>query len=291
MRLHEGSIMKKNIGAVVITLALAYGAKGTTVDDWPNGMRVLTNVAGMVLTLEFADATVVAGERLGTRMVVSNASKSTHQLDWGTGVPGRDTRIGQFVVEDDEGNPMQRTVWRRPIGEWIGGSEGARVEPGDAVEFLGDIVKAYSLTNPGIYRVKAVASVGKRDGVEEMIIETPTVLLTVLARPATMPPPQALHTPSEIENILKDRTPPLVMTVTHPKLERPPSVPRVAPRKVMAAPLPQRVQDQSVSGAAPAKKETPVLPSRGVLLALIALLLSGGLVIYLVWCRRKHGQP
>jgi hypothetical protein len=104
-----------------------------------------------------------------------------------------------------------------------------------------------------------------------------------------MPPPQPLHEPHEIQNMLKDSTPLFVMTATHPKPEHPPSVPRVALREV-EAPLPGRLPDRSVNRATPANKEAALLPSRGVLFASVAVLLSGGLVIYLVWSRRKHGH-
>jgi hypothetical protein len=305
--------MKKIMIAVSAGLALASVAQDEwNVRDWPALLRVSTNVNSMVLSLEFSDVSVVAGERLRGKMVVSNATDSLRHIAWkGNGVPNGDTKIGQLVVQDDERNPVLRTVWEPPVGDWIGGREGEDIEPGHSAHFPCDIVKNYSLTNPGIYLVKAVATVGKPgkqealavpegspvkitrplEGAEEMIIETPIVLVTVTPRPATMPSPQPLHTPNEIENILKDRTPLFVMTATHPKPERPANVPRVAPREVMAAPLPQGVQDQSVSGAAPAKKETPMVPSRGILLGLIAVLLSGGLVIYLVWSRRKHSHP
>jgi hypothetical protein len=213
-------------------------------------------------------------------------------------------------VEDDERNPMPKIFWRLPGSERAtGGGEGfTALYPGDAVAFHGDLVKDYSVTNPGIYLVKAVATVGRQavevkdpvyqggpmirpmDGAEEMIIETPIIAVTVLPRPASMPPPSPLYSPREIENMLKERTPPFVMMVTHPKPERPPEVPRVAPREVQT-PLPQGVPDQSVKGPAAAKKEAPMLPSRGVLFGLIAVVLSGGLVIYLVWSRRKHGHP
>src|SRR5687767_2479643 len=99
--------MKTIIVAALVSLALARGAMGTTVDPWLSGWRVSTNVDGMVLTLEFADVSVVAGERLDGRMIVSNASQSVYNLDYhrGSGWQSRivkHTKIGQFVVEDDE---------------------------------------------------------------------------------------------------------------------------------------------------------------------------------------------
>jgi hypothetical protein len=89
--------------------------------------------------------------------------------------------------------------------------------------------------------------------------------------------------------MLNDRTPVFVMTATHPKPERPAHVPRVAPREV-ETPLPERLPDQSVNGTTPANNEAPLFPSQGVLFTSLAALLSGGLVIYLVWSRRKHGH-
>jgi hypothetical protein len=296
--------MKKTIIAVSAGLALASAAQeDVSRRDWPALLRVSTNVNGMMLSLEFSDASVVAGERLWGRMVVSNGTQWPRYV----GFRPVDTAIGQFVVEDDERRPVPRIIWRTPrVPEAVSTRpDWDALDPGDARTFHGDIVRNYSLTNPGIYLVKGVATVGRQgkeealqgggrmihpiDGAEEMIIETPIVLVTVTPRPASMPPPKPLYTPDEAANMINDAPP--VMMATHPRPERPPSVPRVAPREVMAAPLPQGVQDQSVSGAAPAKKEAPMVPSRGILLGLIAVLLSGGLVIYLIWSRRKHSHP
>jgi hypothetical protein len=298
--------MKKTIGAMCVGFTLASAAQDGDVGGWPALLSVSTNVEGMVLSLEFADVSVIAGERLKGRMVVSNGTQWPRHLDWG-GWMARlpmDTKIGQFVVQDDEDTPVPK-ILLRSTGQGIGdrGKE-AEIDPGKALEFVGDLVKNYALTNPGIYRVRAVATVGRMgkevmqppiprpiirpvDGAEEMIIETPIVLVTVLPRAATMPPPAPLYSPHEIANMINDA--PQVMMVTHPKAERI-QVPRVAPREVQT-PLPHGVPDQSVNSPAGAKKETPMMPSRGVLVGLIAVLLSGGLVIYLVWSRRKHGHP
>jgi hypothetical protein len=299
--------MKKLVVALV-HLALVSVAQET--DDWPAALSVSTNVDGAILTLEFADASVVAGERLRGRMVVS--SESFHFLEWEKG--GRfgylDTEIGQFVVVDDRGNRVPKTVWRMPE-EGIGG-RGTPLRPGKSVAFPGDLVKKYSLTNPGTYFVKAVANVGQRaveevdpasgprptmkliDGAEDMIVETPFVAITVLARPPGMPPPGPLHTQGELADTPKYKDPPQLL-VTHPKPERPSPVPRAGARETRP-PLPQAVaqgvQDQSGAKAITnGKKDSPSPSRRRVLLALIAVMLSGGLVVYLVWSRRRHGHP
>jgi hypothetical protein len=299
--------MKRLVRTIVVTvlanLYLAHqtlgGVGGIGDFDFPAPHRVSTNVDGMVLALEFADVSVIAGERLKGRMVVSNTLEAVGEREGGpneriiTWISGAergylDTAIGQFVVLNDEGDLVPKTFW---VGEefFTDASErGSSVSPGAAMAFPGDLVKKYSLTNPGIYLVKAVASMPvplTNKWKNQMIIETPFLSITVLGRPASMPPPLSLHTERELAMTPKDRDPPQLL-VTHPKPERPPSVPRVAPREVQTPP-PQAMPDQSVNGPAAAKKETPMLPSRGVLFGLIAVVLSGGLVIYLV-CKHGH---
>ena len=235
--------MKRAI-VTVLSLALAHEALGET--DWSSSLSVSTNVDGVVLKLEFADVSVIAGEWLDGRMVVSNASQSPRFLNWGGGVPAGDTSIGQFVVHDDEGNLLPRTIWRTRTENPLGGNEMAGLDVGSWLTFPGDLVKRFSLTNPGIYFVKAVAMVGRPgvkvmhppiphpiinpiDGAEEMIIETPFVAVTVLSRPAGMPPPIRLYTDQELAMTPKYRDPPQLQ-VTHPKPDVMPRVPRAVPR-------------------------------------------------------------
>jgi hypothetical protein len=120
--LRESFIMKKTIMAVAAAgLAFAIVAQDEwNVRDWPTLLRVSTNVDGMVLSLEFSDVSVVAGERLRGKMVVSNSTHSPRHVAWvGNGVPNGDSKVGQLVVEDDERNPVPRTVWEPRIGDWV----------------------------------------------------------------------------------------------------------------------------------------------------------------------------
>jgi hypothetical protein len=306
LRLHE-NFVKTTIVALLANLYLAHqtlGAVGGIGDfDFPALHSVSTNVDGMVLTLEFADVSVIAGERLKGRMVVSNALEPVGKregganeriVSWTSGAERGylDTAIGQFVVLNDEGAPLPKTFWVPEEYFSNASGRGSSISPGESMAFPGDLVKKYSLTNPGIYLVKAVASMPvppTNDWRKQMIIETPFLSLTVLGRLASMPPPEQLHTQQELAMTPKDRDPPQLM-VTHPKLERPPHVPRVAPRDTWTPPVPKGVENQLANGATSAKKEVQ-FPSRGILLGLIAVLLSGGLVLYLVWSRRKHGHP
>jgi hypothetical protein len=296
--------MTKTIGAMFVGFTLASAAQD--VGRWPALLSVSTNVEGMVLSLEFAEVSVIAGERLKGRMVVSNGTQWPRHLDWGgwmTRLP-MDTSIGQFVVQDDEHTPVPKILFRH-TGEGIGdrGKE-AEIDPGKAREFVGDLVKNYALTNPGIYRVRAVATVGRMgkevmrppiprpvirpvEGAEEMIIETPIVLVTITARPASMPPPQPLYTPSELANMINDT--PQVMMATHPKPERPEPVPRVAPRETWTPPVPAKAREGVTATTTGAADQSATRPRNyGVALFVVGL----GLFIVgaILWRARRRTQ-
>jgi hypothetical protein len=283
----------KSLLLLIILISLAITGFGAVVTS--------TNVDGIVLRLELAATRVVAGERLNASMVVSNASQAIPRLKWQRQQGYRDTGIGDFVVTDDIGHALPKTVPFYEM-EFIG-SSGGDFPPGKSETFAGDLVYSYSLTNPGTYQVKSIAMVPQpRDATfDAMVIETPSLSITVEPRPEQSPPPPPLYhpipagmSPGIIAAVTAEKRRAIEpLRVTHPKLEMP-QVPRVAPREAHS-PLPQGKQGSGngpttgASGAS-AKKEPPVLPSRGVLFALVAVLLSGGVVLCLVWSRRKHGH-
>ena len=281
--------MKRTIIILLVNFALA----DALADEWSNGISVSTNVDGVVLALEFADVSVIAGERLAGRMVVSNATNEIKQMHVDRSMHNThlDTDIGQFVVMDDEGNQLSRTFWRRPPREVS--SMIPQLKPGKSMAFEGDLVKKYSLTNPGIYLVKAVARVPTPENVQEdMVIETLFVAVTVLRRPEGMPAPAPLHTAYEIANTVQGQDAPQLQ-VTHPKPDATPRVPRAVPRdgNSQAAVMPPKVaaQPKNTFSATP-DQPAPTTRTRNVFYALAVLLLVGGLGIYL-WSRRKHGHP
>lgn len=158
-----------------------------------------TNVNEIVLGLEFATNSITAGERLEGNMVVSNASAFELIYNYSTYRGPRDTIIGDFVVADEAGIVLPKTV---PSILWqtIGSGRQLRFRPGQAHRFDGDVVYGYSLTNPGTYLVKAIAVVpttnaptgNQRDG-STMVIETLPLTITVLPRPAESPPAKPLY--------------------------------------------------------------------------------------------------
>jgi hypothetical protein len=288
----------KGLKLVAVLVHLALVTVAQEADDWPAALSVSTNVNGAILTLEFADANVIAGERLRGRMVVS--SESFHFLEWekGDSFGYLDTEIGQFVVVDDRGSLVPKTVWRMPTGG-IGG-RGTPLKPGKSVTFPGDVVKKYSLTNPGTYFVKAVANVGRRaveevnatrgptmkliEGEKEMIVETPFVAITVLPRPQGMPPPRPLHTDGEVADTPQYQDPPQLV-VTHPKPERPPSVPRAATRP----PVPAKVREGVTATTTGAADQSATRPRNyGVALFVVGLGLF--IVAAILWRARRRTQ-
>src|SRR5262245_53426188 len=99
------------IAILLFLLLLATPAMGQrSWDPWPAVVASSTNVDDSVLRLEFANSKVVAGDRLFGRMVVSNASSEFRQLIYNM-TKRRDSYIGDFVVVDDEGNQIQKTIW------------------------------------------------------------------------------------------------------------------------------------------------------------------------------------
>jgi hypothetical protein len=257
-----------------------------------------TNVNGIVLGIVMATTNVVAGDRLRASMIVSNASDTPTDMvvwkQWGY----QDTEIGNFVVTDESGYVLPRTVPYYDMG--MMGHSGRPFPPGASGTFEGDVVWGCSVTNPGTYLVKAVARVPG-----SMVIETPPLAITVTPRGEASAPPPPLYsagppgeTAEETARLTAQQVQGLApLRVTHPKPERPPPVPRVAPREVVAAPLPVKVQEVGTAATATGAiadqgtTRSGNVSSRSILLGLMALLLGGGLVIYLVWSRRKHDHP
>jgi hypothetical protein len=72
--------------------------------------------------------------------------------------------------------------------------------PGDVFRFEGDVVYGYSVTNPGIYFVKAIAMVPTtnppapdRLAGNSIVIETPPLAITVIPRTEGTPTPKPLY--------------------------------------------------------------------------------------------------
>jgi hypothetical protein len=262
-----------------------------------------TNVNDVVLGLEFSEASVVAGERLPGRMIISNASRFELRYPWFTAPGARDTTIGDFVVADEGGYLMRKAV---PVTEWETSGTGRTLHfrPGHAEMFGGDVVYGYSLTNAGTYFVKAIAVVPMTNqpaldkvAGETMVIETPTVEITIIPRPQTMSTPEPLYRSirpgqdlAAVNQAIAANMgafPPL--RITYPKPDPIAPVPRVAPGEARPA-LPQSVQNQLANGSSATTGRTGAKEeARGILFGLIAVLVSGGLVVYLIWSRRKHG--
>ena len=155
--------------------------------------RVDTNVNGLVLTLELPTTNLVAGERLKAIMVVSNASSVVVPLSWDMHLRFLDTGIGRFVVADDTGYVLPRTIPSHYTE--LGGIRPEMSEPisvgKQSRSFDGDVVWFYSgLTNPGNYLIKAIGKLPLTNTLLPVITfeaETPWIAMTVTPRPESMP--------------------------------------------------------------------------------------------------------
>jgi hypothetical protein len=225
------------IAILLFLLLLATPAMGQrSWDPWPPVVASSTNVDDSVLRLEFADSKVVAGDRLFGRMVVSNASSEFRQLIYNM-TKRRDSYIGDFVVVDDEGNQIQKKIWSslEAEGLWSKGRI-AFLWPSNYARFNADLVRQYSLTNPGTYFVKAVAQVPRPEGErDEVVVETPPVEITVLPRPEGAPPPEPLYTATELARIPKNEAPPQLQ-VTPPRSRTKSLSPDVRPNRGIVPP-------------------------------------------------------
>jgi hypothetical protein len=279
---------------VVSVVGLAWSAHSTAV-------YTLTN--GVVFGLEFNPATVVAGERLIGTMILSNASVGMANInaskDWGNRQV--DTAIGQFVVTDESGRILPKTIPYRFQQRM--GSRGWGFPPGSSERFNGDVVWGYSLTNPGTYFVKAIANVpltNDSGSFAAFRAETPALEITVSSRPADMPPAPLLYpviegSPEEIavikaqEEILRQGEEAMQRTAIQAAM---PQVPRLS--STSRAPLPQAVQavtDKPVGPAAsmaPVETKTAPWASRNIVYGsgLLILLTAMGLFFW----RSRHNQ-
>jgi len=270
-----------------------------------NGAVVYTNLNGMVLGLELAHTSVVAGERLIGTMIVSNASQVMTEITWTKGAEGEfDTGVGKFLVIDENGFTLPKTVPLRLRSAM--GVRGSPFAPGVSQRFDGDIVWGYSLTNPGNYLVKTIGAVPLTNDTGARLTfmaETPPIAITVIPRDANSPPPAPLYplptginTPEALAMLQKEEE---MMRAEAARLnasEQRAAMPRIAPRESRSA-LPQSVQERVGNGATAgpggvtANKEATPSAYRNVAFVVITLLLSGGVAIYLWWSRRKHGHP
>ena len=293
--------MKFDITAVLLLSTLLANAAmdQQSWDTWPAVVTSSTNVDGSVLRLEFAAKEVIAGDRLFGRMVVSNASTEFRQLRYDM-TKRRDSYIGDFVVVDDKGNEVLKTIWSSLEVEklWSKGRI-ASLWPSNSAAFKADLIGHYSLTNPSTYFVKAVAQIptSEREP-EDVVIETPPVAITVLPRPEGAPPPEPLYTAAELARVPKDEAPPQLQ-VTPPRPRAGPPGANTQARPVIAAPTAgaQASQDgASVAGTAkvddpaaspsatPSRTRTMVYAS----IVVFALLLLGAIL----WqARRKEHTP
>jgi hypothetical protein len=263
---------------------------------------VYTNVQEMMLGLELAQTTVVAGERLKATMTISNASQNNTSLAWES-VSLDDTRLGSFVVVDETGLTLPKTVpfyYFRGITDSSGRAAG--FGPRSVDSHQADIVWNYSgLTNPGTYSVKAVfhrAPLPNSQPPATFVAETPWVPITVTPRPEGSPPPKELYpevasmTPDELAE-MKAAEARYRELMEEPRRAAMPQVPRVAPRDTRS-PLPPKVRatiDVEATGAAgmPAEAETHVFRSRNILYGLAIFFLLAGLGLFLR--RSRHKEP
>jgi len=221
-------------------------------DRWNAALVTSTNVDGSVLRLEFAAKEVIAGDRLLGRMVISNAATEFRQLRYEM-TKRRDSYIGDLLVIDQDGNRIPKTVWSSLQDEalWSKGRT-AFLWPSNSSGFNVDLVGRYSLTNPGVYLVKAVAQVPMPlDVHEDVVVETPPVAVTVLPRPEGAPLPEPLYTAAELARIPKSEEPPM-MQVTPPRSRTRPAGTGIGAHPVFPKPLtsPQERRDALASSNA-----------------------------------------
>jgi hypothetical protein len=274
-----------------VELSLAHGLLAAT--------AVYTNVNELVFGLELPTTNLVAGERLKGTMIVSNASP--------VGVPiymdmvrATDTEIGRFVVMDETGNILPRTLphyYTRLDGVRPGMDNS--LSPSKSMRFdRDDVVWHYSgLTNPGNYIVRAVAQLPLTNSRPTVRFEaqTPWIAITVTPRPEGSPP--APHVYADYYAMIEAMSPEAraVFLREQERVEairrqmETPSAPHPPPFKGrFPTPPTPRQTERGVSTAATPANEAPAKRTRGFYYGLSILLLVGATAI-LVWrSRRSH---
>ena len=292
--------------AIVLLLALApFVVRGQDTEP-DTKAAAYVNVDGIVLGLVFDRTTFDAGNFVNAVMVVSNASQVTARLPFT--IPGwdiLDTGIGDYIVTDANGKVLPKVVWA--LSHWRHGvyipapmtHTHVDFPPGASMEYPGDIMRRYSLTNPGVYQVKAIARVPRPvERAETMVIETPPITFTVTPsmRPADdrdLYKPEELAMIPELTAFVASRPP---LRVTHPKPDttavQAKPVPKVEPppiREPTALKVQEPVAPEADAAPGPkivAEATTSAPRNRGVIYGLIALALIIGLGVFL-WFRRK----
>jgi hypothetical protein len=257
-----------------------------------------TNINGMVLGLQFPTTNLVAGERLMGTMIISNASQSSVSVHWLLDNQ-RDAGIGDFFVTDESGQTLPRTVLAYYMQAGVRPDRTEPLTPGSTLTFEGDVVWAYSLTNPGNYLIKAVAQVPLTNTtpVETFRAETPWIAIAVSQRPDGSPP--AKHVYADYYEML-DRMAPAERAVFEKEQERAAAfraqmqrVPK--PRATTRTPSPLNIgttpaSANGLSSADPLVQNKPLSQqSRGFVYAGVVL---GGLAALgvLVWRSRARGR-
>jgi hypothetical protein len=285
----------KNHYLIVLIIAMARVAAG-------QGAYATNN--GMVLGLEFTNRSVIAGEPLWAAMTVSNASGRWATSNGMLSYPSRyaDTLIGVFVVMDEGGNTLPRTspYWDLRMSM---GSRSFTVAPNETQRLEGDVVWGCSLTNPGNYFVKVVASLPLTNDVGAFTsfqTETPWVAVAVTPRPADMPPPKPLYPlPENIATnpagVAAWQSQEAIMKAADERIRRE-AIKAALPGRLGTS-LPPKVQEAVTAATATGTiadrdpTRSGNASSRSILFGLMAVLLGGAVVLYRVWSRRKHGHP
>src|SRR5688500_2598945 len=116
---------------ILVWMLLVEGASGA--------VATFTYVNGILFGLEVAQTNIIAGERLEATMILSNASSEAALLryskDWGN--RQYDTAIGNFVVADENGNILPKTIPYRFQAKM--GAAGRTFDPGAFSKFVGDV--------------------------------------------------------------------------------------------------------------------------------------------------------
>jgi hypothetical protein len=266
---------------------------------------VSTNVDGIVLELVFYDTTIEAGNFVNAVMVVSNASPEIAYYRYDLGGDIMDTGAGDYIVTDASGRVLPKVVWALPHRTpphyhqpYLGGRRDA-LRPGQIVEFPGNIMKRYCLTNPGLYQVKAIADVAiRRSRAEQsqgpMVIETPPITIEIVPHRGDEPKP--LFTPEELAEIPKlaeivAATSPLRVTHSANVNAVQTPAPKVEAQPAVSAPAPVEAAVANVEPVAPISVEaTATAPRRGLyygvplFVGILGLLIIGAIL----WRSRRR---
>jgi hypothetical protein len=261
--------------------------------------RVDTNVNSLVLTLEMPTTNLVAGERLKAIMVVSNASPVAVPLSWDMTLRVSDTGIGRFVVADDTGYILPRTIPAYyTVLSGIRPEMSEPVSPGKVSRsFDGDVVWFYSgLTNPGNYLVKAVGNLPLTNTFRPVITfeaETPWIAITVTPRPEDMPP--APHVYADYYAMIEQMTPEARAVFLKAQeraeayrrqMEKPP-VQQTPAKAIIPSPKVQPEPGARSQSDVPAN-EPPAKRTRNLYYASGIVLLLGATAVFLWRSRRSH---